>query len=694
MRDCLKLALPAAALSALLFSAAGCGESAARRVNSGQPQASGLSAGEDQDWRSYPALEADLEQLMQRLASELRVPGPPQSPQSRVDDLSISQAEPGAKLKLSFSYRNSGDYNQDGQVAVSDLSSVGAFLGLSSTDSGWTAASVADGNADGLISSQDLAPIGANLRAQVDGYFVERRNFGQPPGQWSRVAEISGQTAMPPPGGGPLLFSAEIDSPGGDFEFRVTPFYRNPEGLLLGGIEGLGLRFQAEDGTPALGTPLNVQASAGLYGDRVQISWQPVPGASRHLVYRDGGPPIAILGQTSAYADFAVADYLAHEYFVRAEDGERLSEPSASATGFLGQRPGWPLFGGNPRHSGQSMKAGPLQPQLHWTWDIHDYSGRCGPVVAMDGSICIGGLGGVVYCAWPTGFLRWASPLGQGIEIEATPAISPAGTVLAGASDGKLHALELVSGELQWVHDFPEPIRSSVNIGPLGRIYLQNGLFLYCLAPTGVEIWRERISHSALDWRCSPAIGPDGTVYVNALSLEPGSLEGYTHAVSADGELLWSFPSGALGVDGASPAVSPEGTVYTSGVDKLHAINADGTAAWEYYTGPAPNCPAIAADGTVLVNGSAFYALSPEGGLRWMQSNISSQNFGSPLVDSLNNIYIPGGSIHSFTVFGLNGQIRWQEPALGTQVSQPVLGLDGALIIAAADGRVRCFRAP
>ena len=66
----------------------------------------------------------------------------------------------------------------------------------------------------------------------------------------------------------------------------------------------------------------------------------------------------------------------------------------------------------------------------------------------------------------------------------------------------------------------------------------------------------------------SPAIGPDGTVYV-------GSRDGKLYAINTkSGGKLWEFETG--GSVFSSPAIGPDGTVYVgSWDDKLYAIKTD-----------------------------------------------------------------------------------------------------------------------
>ena len=71
------------------------------------------------------------------------------------------------------------------------------------------------------------------------------------------------------------------------------------------------------------------------------------------------------------------------------------------------------------------------------------------------------------------------------------------------------------------------------------------------------------------DWVwSSPAIGPDGTVYV-------GSSDKKLYALSGkSGEKLWEFETEAL--VSSSPAIGPDGTVYVGSDDnKIYAIKTD-----------------------------------------------------------------------------------------------------------------------
>ena len=92
----------------------------------------------------------------------------------------------------------------------------------------------------------------------------------------------------------------------------------------------------------------------------------------------------------------------------------------------------------------------------------------------------------------------------------------------------------------------------------------------------------------------SPAIGPDGTVYV-------GSWDNKLYAINGkSGVKLWEFKTGGVV---SSPAIGSDGTVYVGSVDKkLYAINGKtGVKLWAFGWSRVDSSPAIGSDGTVYV---------------------------------------------------------------------------------------------
>ena len=109
---------------------------------------------------------------------------------------------------------------------------------------------------------------------------------------------------------------------------------------------------------------------------------------------------------------------------------------------------------------------------------------------------------------------------------------------------------------------------------------------------------------------CSPAIGPDGTIYVGS----EGTIASQSrlYAINPNGSLKWQFAGATDWID-SSPTVTANGTIYVGSWDgTLYAINAaTGTRKWSYQAGGyIASSPAVAADGTIYF-GSVIAAFMP-----------------------------------------------------------------------------------
>ena len=191
-------------------------------------------------------------------------------------------------------------------------------------------------------------------------------------------------------------------------------------------------------------------------------------------------------------------------------------------------------------------------------------------------------------------FILWAA-----IMVAAMPALH-----LRGDDTNKL-----------WQVDLGKRIESSPAIGPDGTIYVTacgfinfgdvSGGKLAAVTPDGVTKW---IFKTPSEIVSSPALGDDGTVYF-------GCRDRKFYAIDRSGKKKWSFTTGAW-VD-SSPAVGTNEVTYFGGWDKkFYALNPDGTKRWEFATGgPIDSSAAIARDGTIYFGShdKNFYALNPDG---------------------------------------------------------------------------------
>ncbi len=239
--------------------------------------------------------------------------------------------------------------------------------------------------------------------------------------------------------------------------------------------------------------------------------------------------------------------------------------------------------------------------------------------------------------------------------------------------------------------------------------------------PDTLRIWRLRLADSGSVMRSSPAIGPDGIIYV-------GSDSGL-YAVNTDGAVEWYFPTGAS--VGASPAVAPanmiyfgsgnvvyalthsqklvwryttggsvssspaigaDGTVYVgSSDDRLYAFNVDGTVKWSYLTGSnITSSPSIAADGTIYVGSydDHIYALNPDGTLKWSYDVDDNINRASPCVGADGTVYCGADrnrSALSFYAFSPDGTLKWSYATGGDIRSSPAIASDGTIYVGSGD---------
>jgi hypothetical protein len=90
--------------------------------------------------------------------------------------------------------------------------------------------------------------------------------------------------------------------------------------------------------TPVQASPGNVQASDGLYTDKVLVTWKSAPGATSYKVFRAtsaGGAKTEIGNPTAAqYNDTAAAAGTTYYYWVKACNGSNCSGYSANDTGW------------------------------------------------------------------------------------------------------------------------------------------------------------------------------------------------------------------------------------------------------------------------------------------------------------------------------------------------------------------------
>ncbi|MCB1220520.1 MAG: hypothetical protein H7A35_03380 [Planctomycetales bacterium] len=138
----------------------------------------------------------------------------PSGPENLVDDLAITPDGNGAIL--SWTYRNVGDYDLNGEVNISDLTPLGQNFSAREGAPGWEQARVADGDGNGEVNISDVTPIGRHFFASVLGYNIYGRNQAGPYVKVDRVAISQGS-------GSPYHFSVQLISVEYD-TYTIAPY--------------------------------------------------------------------------------------------------------------------------------------------------------------------------------------------------------------------------------------------------------------------------------------------------------------------------------------------------------------------------------------------------------------------------------------------------------------------------------------
>lgn len=297
-------------------------------------------------------------------------------------------------------------------------------------------------------------------------------------------------------------------------------------------------------------------------------------------------------------------------------------------------------------------KYDPINRQQIWRYTEAGGWNRSFPLIAADSSIY-----------WPyenniarvnqAGQADWVGIFGANYAQNSSPQFTSSGDILY-MIDGLWSISQ--QGLLNWMIPFSSWAGGVPAIDSNGVIYatgptLNDSLCAY--TALGAINWCKSLPGAGYD--VTPAIGPDGSVYV--------TLHEYLNKISPAGELLWSFAAdpGQLGNTyfTRGMAIAPSGVVYA------------------YFNRSS--------------NGSILYAISPDGKLQWQRTFLPNPVTGSnaevdhPLLTDRNgNIFFCAYNSHCYGV-GPQGDLLWNfefpliESIAIAGVIQPVLLKDGIL---------------
>lgn len=168
------------------------------------------------------------------------------------------------------------------------------------------------------------------------------------------------------------------------------------------------------------------------------------------------------------------------------------------------------------------------------------------------------------------------------------------------------------------------------------------------------------------------------------------SLFGHFHTHAAPGELKWTFPCGATV---SSPAIGADGTVYIGG-SALYAVNpATGSQKWAFQARHrVQSSPALGPDGTVYFGSidKSIYAVDGTTGAKRWEVVTGDQVESSAAVAPDGTVYIASFDGKVYALDGQTGQTTWAvrpDAMSGLQFSSsPAVAADGTVYIGANNG--------
>lgn len=279
----------------------------------------------------------------------------------------------------------------------------------------------------------------------------------------------------------------------------------------------------------------------------------------------------------------------------------------------------------------------------------------------------------------------WAFVTGKGIF--ATPVIDAEGVVYIGSADHSFYAIR-PDGGLAWRFVTGDIIDSAAALprvdpalGPTILVPSGDG-FLYCLRTGKTEtervLWRfdartsPRASYNNW-WEGNVAIGLEGEIYA-------GNTNFNYYALSRDGRLLWTYPTGANAWSLA--AIDDDGALHWGSNDgKVRRVSREGREQWQRRTwGFIAASAALGSDGALYIGSfdSYLYALDARSGKkRWRFKThdhiYSSAALGQDEVGRTTAIYF-GSTDGNLYALAPDGRLLWAFDAGAPIRSSPVIG--------------------
>lgn len=191
----------------------------------------------------------------------------------------------------------------------------------------------------------------------------------------------------------------------------------------------------------------------------------------------------------------------------------------------------------------------------------------------------------------------------------------------------------------------------------------------------------------------SPAIGAKGTAYF-------GSNDNRLYAVSATGNILWSYQTGGLVT--SSPALDSAGNIYVGSLDGyMYSVDPTGALVWRTSSAANPASPpsAIYSSPVITSSDSLIYSalsgyvfsLDTQTGLeQWRYRSGTTMLSSAAVSNDEQSIYIGGtdGKLHALSS---DGALQWTYQAIDKNHAAPAVVDAGLIYTTSADGILHCL---
>jgi outer membrane protein assembly factor BamB len=371
----------------------------------------------------------------------------------------------------------------------------------------------------------------------------------------------------------------------------------------------------------------------------------------------------------------------------------------------------WPHFGGlYNTNSRLTPLTGPSQtsaPTNSWSY-ITNTEIYSSPVIGEDGTIYISSgsegfdVSGNVYAINADGILKWSyeatGPIYGSCAIGKDGTIYVAGVIPFGEGGaGIVYAFNPNNGSVKWTFSgFPTngATLASPTIGTDGTIYVASlDNYLYAINPNGTLKWESPSAGDSYYLIC-PAIGQDGTIYAAAA-------DGIRAFNPVDGSIKWAFGLSAY----SSPAIGPDGSIYISDPGSGRFIKRDqsGNVLWNVpmisypVEVPQVSSPAIDSNGIIYLANTTFIstgyiiAIDPVDGSTIWQTNYPDPFLSSVTIDGNGTLFVVSGGGDVLALNSTNGTELWRFDTVGSPWSSVSIGQNNTLYISLFEGILALF---